>query len=157
VCSKCCAKIRLPSDKLGEIPVCSLGSQLEAEAEAPAALATSSTNNLTTGIGPGFARSWDRLSLRGRPERSLEPVGGGVLPSRPRLQRAKSMDKADVERFRALQLGGDRVLGSRHNVCTDCRGLLTSIVRAQRHAAKLKRMKRGLGGGLQAMGEQEEG
>ena len=36
----------------------------------------------------------------------------------------------------------------------DCRDLLTSIVRAQRQAAKLEGMRRRVGGGLQGLGEE---
>ena len=154
VCAKCCAKIRLPSDKLRDIPVCCLSNQLEGNSQEPSLadcssnhLVTASNNNLATA---GLTRSWDRLSLRGRPPVGM---GRGAPHSQPRLQRTRSMDKSDVEKFRAMQLSGERVVGSRHNVCIDCRNLLTSIVRAQRHAAKLEGMKKKLGSGLQAMQE----
>ena len=156
VCARCCAKIRLPSDKLGDIPVCCLSNQLEGNSQELGSLAdcssknhlvTASNNNLASA---GLTRSWDRLSLRGRPPVGM---GRGAPHSAPRLQRARSMDKSDVEKFRAMQLSGERVVGSRHNVCIDCRNLLTSIVRAQRHAAKLEGMKKRLGSRLQAMQE----
>ena len=154
VCAKCCAKIRLPSDKLGDIPVCCLSNQLEGGSQ-ETTLADCSSNHLVTAsnnnlASAGLTRSWDRLSLRGRPPVGM---GRGAPHSQPRLQRTRSMDKADVEKFRAMQLSGERVVGSRHNVCIDCRNLLTSIVRAQRHAAKLEGMKKRLGSGLQAMQE----
>ena len=120
----------------------------------PPALAASTTSLATSSTTVGLQRSWDRLSLRGRPGAPAPAaLGRGCPPSRARLQRARSMDKADAERFRAMQLSGERVVGSRHNVCTDCRDLLTSIVRAQRHAAKLEGMKRRLGGGLGQLAE----
>ena len=154
VCARCCAKIRLPSDKLRDIPVCCLSNQLEGNSQEPTLadcssshLVTASNNNLASA---GLTRSWDRLSLRGRPPVGM---GRGAPHTQPRLQRTRSMDKSDVEKFRAMQLSGERVVGSRHNVCIDCRNLLTSIVRAQRHAAKLEGMKKRLGSGLQAMQE----
>jgi len=154
VCARCCAKIRLPSDKLRDIPVCCLSNQLEGNSQEPS-LADCSSNHLVTAsnnnlASAGLTRSWDRLSLRGRPPVGM---GRGAPHSQPRLQRTRSMDKSDVEKFRAMQLSGERVVGSRHNVCIDCRNLLTSIVRAQRHAAKLEGMKKRLGSGLQAMQE----
>ena len=154
VCARCCAKIRLPSDKLRDIPVCCLSNQLEGNSQEPS-LADCSSNHLVTAsnnnlASAGLTRSWDRLSLRGRPPVGM---GRGAPHSQPRLQRTRSMDKSDVEKFRAMQLSGERVVGSRHNVCIDCRNLFTSIVRAQRHAAKLEGMKKRLGSGLQAMQE----
>jgi len=146
VCSKCCTKIRLPSDKLRDIPVCSLSSQLDSNNQtanhslnSPVKGSTMSVRAPISNSGGPFNRSWDRHSLKlssnSRPQNLEVPPTG-----KPRLTRAKSMDKADVALIKSLKLSGERI-GKSHDVCHDCKELLTSLIRAQRHAAKLKTMK----------------
>eukprot|EP00092_Neocalanus_flemingeri_P018732 GFUD01020287.1.p1 GENE.GFUD01020287.1~~GFUD01020287.1.p1 ORF type:complete len:684 (-),score=240.80 GFUD01020287.1:177-2228(-) len=147
VCSSCVSKIALPSDKLKDIPVCSLTTQLSKDMEKgkqstvqstiPPATSTSNLSN--------FSRGYERHSLRST-ARSSTPVS--QAPSKPRLTRAKSMDKSMAATIQAMKLTGTKT-GIQHSVCTDCKDMLTSIVRAQRMAAKLDRMRggfRGLGG-----------
>ena len=143
VCSSCVAKISLPSDKLKDIPVCSLTTQLSKEQSAESKVSS----------GGSFSRSLERHSFRSgsRPSRAESQTA-----AKPRLSRAKSMDKSMVETIRTMNLTGSRT-GIQHNMCLDCKDMLTSIVRAQRMAAKLDRMRGGfrrLGGqGFDAMRE----
>jgi len=137
VCSSCASKIALPSDKLKDIPVCSLTTQLSKESEdkkqsnIPAATSTSNLSN--------FSRGYERHSLRSS-ARSSTPVS--QAPPKPRLTRARSMDKGMVATIQAMKLTGSKT-GIQHNVCTDCKDMLTSIIRAQRMAAKLDKMRGG--------------
>ena len=142
VCSSCVAKIYLPSDKLKDIPVCSLTTQLSKD---------QSAENKISPASP-FSRGFERHSLRST-SRSTTPVS--QAPSKPRLTRAKSMDKSMVATIQAMKLTGSRT-GIQHNMCLDCKDMLTSIVRAQRLAAKLDRMRGGfrrLGHGFDTMRE----
>jgi len=142
VCSSCVSKITLPSDKLKDIPVCSLTTQLSKDTEekkSPSIPAATSTSNLSN-----FNRGYERHSLRSS-ARSSTPVSS--VPSKPRLTRARSMDKGMVATIQAMKLTGTKA-GIQHSVCTDCKDLLTSIIRAQRMAAKLDRMR----GGFRMMG-----
>lgn len=143
VCSNCVGKIALPSDKLKDIPVCSLTMQLSKDSEKEKQNKISSaesTSNLSN-----FNRGYERHSFRST-SRSTTPAS--QEPSKPRLTRAKSMDKGMVATLHAMKLTGSKV-GIQHSVCTDCKDLLTTIIRAQRMAAKLDRMRggfKGLGG-----------
>lgn len=141
VCSKCCAKIKLPSDKLRDIPVCSISNQLESGLE-ETPKSPGSVFNISASPS-NFTRSgWDRHSLRttpSRPQNQLLQVQSSITP-RNRLTRAKSMDKSDVALIKSLKLSGEKV-GKSHDVCHDCKELLTSLIRAQRHAVKLETMK----------------
>jgi len=137
VCSSCVSKIALPSDKLKDIPVCSLTTQLTKDTEEkkqPNLSAATSTSNLSN-----FSRGYERHSLRSS-ARSSTPVS--QAPPKPRLTRAKSMDKSMVATIQAMRLTGSKA-GIQHSVCTDCKDMLTSIIRAQRMAAKLDRMRGG--------------
>ena len=137
VCSSCASKIALPSDKLKDIPVCSLTTQLSKESEEkkqPNIPAATSTSNLSN-----FSRGYERHSLRSS-ARSSTPVS--QAPSKPRLTRARSMDKGMVATIQAMKLTGSKA-GIQHSVCTDCKDMLTSIIRAQRMAAKLDKMRGG--------------
>ena len=142
VCSNCVAKISLPSDKLKDIPVCSLTTQLSKEQSAESKISS---------VG-SFSRGFERHSFRST-SRSTTPVS--QAPSRPRLSRAKSMDKSMVATIQAMKVTGTKT-GIQHNMCLDCKDMLTSIVRAQRLAAKLDRMRGGfrrLGHGCDTMRE----
>jgi len=139
VCSSCVSKIALPSDKLKDIPVCSLTTQLSKDSEekkqpGPGIPAATSTSNLSN-----FNRGYERHSLRSS-ARSSTPVS--QAPPKPRLTRARSMDKGMVATIQAMKLTGSKS-GIQHSVCTDCKDMLTSIIRAQRMAAKLDRMRGG--------------
>jgi len=139
VCSSCVSKIALPSDKLKDIPVCSLTTQLSKDSEekkqpGPSIPAATSTSNLSN-----FNRGYERHSLRSS-ARSSTPVS--QAPPKPRLTRARSMDKGMVATIQAMKLTGSKS-GIQHSVCTDCKDMLTSIIRAQRMAAKLDRMRGG--------------
>jgi len=137
VCSSCVSKIALPSDKLKDIPVCSLTTQLSKDAEKekkPSLPAATSTSNLSN-----FSRGYERHSLRSS-ARSSTPVSQAA--PKPRLTRAKSMDKSMVATIQGMRLTGSKA-GIQHSVCTDCKDMLTSIIRAQRMAAKLDRMRGG--------------
>jgi len=140
VCSNCVGKITLPSDKLKEIPVCSLTTQLSKDTEKMTPLTlppANSTSNLSN-----FSRGYERHSLRSS-ARSNTPAS--QAPPKPRLTRAKSMDKSMVATIQAMRLTGTKT-GIQHSVCLDCKDMLTSIVRAQRMAAKLDRMRGGFKG-----------
>ena len=142
VCSSCVAKISLPSDKLTDIPVCSLTTQLSKDQSAETKVTA----------GESFSRSLERHSFRAG-SRSSRAVA--QADSKPRLTRAKSMDRSMVETIHAMKLRGSKT-GIQHNMCLDCKDMLTSIVRAQRLAAKLDRMRGGfrrLGHGFDAMRE----
>ena len=139
VCAKCCAKIRLPADKLKQIPVCCLGKQLDhlgkKEIEA------------VNGALAGLVRSWERRSLRGQTGRLRERqeiIGETDQSYRPKLQRARTMDKGDRDKLREIQGDLETGRGSRHNICVNCKDLLASIVRRQRQTdtTKVERMKR---------------
>jgi len=139
VCSSCVSKIALPSDKLKDIPVCSLTTQLSKDSEekkqpGPGIPAATSTSNLSN-----FNRGYERHSMRSS-ARSSTPVS--QAPPKPRLTRARSMDKGMVATIQAMKLTGSKS-GIQHSVCTDCKDMLTSIIRAQRMAAKLDRMRGG--------------
>jgi len=157
VCSTCCGKISLPSDKLQDILVCSLTTQLSKEARPESPEMSSRTNNSLNNTS-NFSRGFERHSFRSTARsttREKTPESG--MPSvRPRLARAKSMDKTMVEAVRAMRLTGART-GIQHNMCRDCKDMLTSIIRAQRMAAKLDRMRGGfsrrLGHGVDTMRE----
>ena len=65
------------------------------------------------------------------------------------------MDKSMVATIQAMKVTGTKT-GIQHNMCLDCKDMLTSIVRAQRLAAKLDRMRGGfrrLGHGCDTMRE----
>ena len=146
VCSSCNGKITLPSDKLKDILVCTLTTQLSKESQQESLSSTTIPNE------SNFSRSFERHSFRST-ARSSTPGG----PSRPRLSRAKSMDKSMVASIQAMRLtGGQSKAGIQHNVCKDCKDMLTSIIRAQRMAAKLDKMRGGfrrLGHGFDTMRE----
>ena len=153
VCSSCCGKISLPSDKLEDILVCSLTTQLSQETRPESPEMSSNSLNFTSSFSRGIERHSFRSSARST---SRDTARESAVPSRPRLSRAKSMDKTMVETVRAMRLTGTRS-GIQHNMCRDCKDMLTSIIRAQRMAAKLDRMRGGfsrrLGHGFDAMRE----
>ena len=157
VCSTCCGKISLPSDKLQDILVCSLTTQLSKEARPESPEMSSRTNNSLNNTS-NFSRGFERHSFRSTARSTTrEKIPESGIPSvRPRLARAKSMDKTMVEAVRAMRLTGART-GIQHNMCRDCKDMLTSIIRAQRMAAKLDRMRGGfsrrLGHGVDTMRE----
>ena len=137
VCGECAGKITLPSDKLQDILVCSLAAQLSRDTRPPSPDSSSGSLSL-------FSRGRERHSFRAT-ARSSAPVSGPG-PDRPRLARARSMDKSMVASLQAMKVSGPRAKpGIQHSVCRDCKDMLTSIVRAQRMAAKLDRMRGGLG------------
>ena len=55
------------------------------------------------------------------------------------------MDKSMVATLQAMKLRAPKS-GIQHSVCTDCKDMLTSIIRAQRMAAKLDKMRCGFRG-----------
>ena len=125
VCSSCTARIALPSTKLAEIPVQSLAGQLNSEDQQQLPV-------------PSLARD-GRQSFRSR-ERCPGPGRA------QRVARARSADRGLVASLAARRLAGARAGitdGVLHSVCKDCRDVLASIVRAQRMAAKLDRMRGG--------------
>ena len=154
VCSSCVGKIALPSDKLKDILVCTLTTQLSKESQTetePQKTPSTQINN------SNFSRSYERHSFRST-GRSRVPKSDTCTEnvSRPRLTRARSMDKSMVASIQAMRLTGQSKSGIQHNVCKDCKDMLTSIVRAQRMAAKLDRMRGGfrrLGHGFDTMRE----
>ena len=155
VCSTCCGKISLPSDKLQDILVCSLTTQLSKEErpESPESFRTKTSQQNSSNFSRGFERHSFRATARSA---TREMPSESAMASRPRLARAKSMDKSMVEAVRAMRLTGSRT-GIQHNMCRDCKDMLTSIIRAQRMAAKLDRMRGGfsrrLGHGIDSMRE----
>ena len=155
VCSTCCGKISLPSDKLQDILVCSLTTQLSKEErpESPESFRTKTSQQNSSNFSRGFERHSFRATARSA---TREMPSESAMVSRPRLARAKSMDKSMVEAVRAMRLTGSRT-GIQHNMCRDCKDMLTSIIRAQRMAAKLDRMRGGfsrrLGHGIDSMRE----
>ena len=149
MCSSCVGKISLPSDKLQDILVCSLTTQLSQEQNKRRESPERSSRSLTT----NFTRSQERHSFRSS---SRSSVTSDSSERRPRLQRARSMDKTMVASLQSMRLGSSKTGGIQHNVCSDCKDMLTSIIRAQRMTAKLDRMRGGfskLGHGFDAMRE----
>ena len=142
VCSTCCGKISLPSDKLQDILVCSLTTQLSKEERPESPEVSFRTKKGQNNIS-NFSRGFERHSFRATARSATrEMPSESAVTSRPRLARAKSMDKSMVEAVRAMRLTGTRT-GIQHNMCRDCKDMLTSIIRAQRMAAKLDRMRGG--------------
>merc|ERR1719341_230917 len=85
VCKTCSDKIRLPSHRLGDIPVSSLKSQLRAGGEKGGSSPASK---------PGLSRGWQRTSLRCQ---SSSEVG-----DLPKFTRSKTLTKAEVDKMKTL-------------------------------------------------------
>ena len=151
VCSTCVGKITLPSDKLADILVCTLTTQLSKDSSESQSNRDKSPQN---SLNSNFTRGYERHSFR-TSARSRDPVPRET--PRPRLTRARSMDKSMVASIQAMRLSSASTRsGIQHNVCKDCKDMLTSIVRAQRMAAKLDKMRGGfrrLGHGFDTMRE----
>jgi len=151
VCVKCYVKIRFPADKLKQIPLRCLGTQLEdlGKNEIEPVKRTKSGSRLVSGL----VRSWERSSLRGQAGRLGERqqfIGETQLNYKHKLQRAKTMDNGDRDKLRAIQSHLETGTGSRHNICVNCKDLIATIVRTQRQteaSTKLERMKRSVIGG----------
>ena len=145
---KCCVKIRFPADKLKQIPVCCLGAQLEnmGKNEIEPVKRARSGSHLVSGL----VRSWERSSLRGQAARLRERqefIGETQLNYKHKLQRAKTMDKGERDKLRAIQSDLERGTGSRHNICVNCKDLISSIVRTQRQIEASTKVKRRVGDG----------
>ena len=112
VCKTCSDKIRLPSHRLGDIPVSSLRSQLRSGGERDG---SSQANK------PGFGRSWQRTSLRYPSSSDVEDL--------PKFTRSKTLSKAEVEKMKEKAFeAATEAVGVNHSVCTDCKDLLASMV-----------------------------
>jgi len=113
VCKNCCDKIKLPSNKLSEISVTSLRSQLCTDVE------EGGTSKATS----PFARGWGRSSLS---------FPSSTKTDIPAFSRSKTLTKTEIERLRCKAECAEKVgptgVGVSHNVCTDCKDLLGSMV-----------------------------
>merc|ERR1719309_636056 len=82
---------------------------------------------------------WNRSSLRNIPSQSKHNNKSQPINSnRAKLVRAKTMGKNDVERIKSMKLSQP---GTMHTVCTNCRSVLTCIVRAKQESEKLSKIK----------------
>lgn len=155
VCSGCVGKITLPSEKLQDILVCTLTTQLSKDSTTQSKR-LESPERTTRSLTNSFTRTFERHSFRSSDRARSTMPRGQETGSRPRLTRARSMDKGMVASLQAMKLTGSKT-GIQHNVCKDCKDMLTSIVRAQRMANKLDRMRVGftsrIGHGFDAMRE----
>jgi len=112
VCKTCSDKIRLPSHRLGDIPVSSLKSQLRAGGEKGGSSPASK---------PGLSRGWQRTSLRCQ---SSSEVG-----DLPKFTRSKTLTKAEVDKMKEKAFdAATEAVGVNHSVCRDCKDLLASMV-----------------------------
>jgi len=139
VCSSCVSKIALPSDDLKDIPVCSLTAQLSKEKDEVKDPAKSPTN------WSSFSRNYVRHSLR---ISTRSTTHSSRTSMKPRRTRAKSIDKTMVAAIQSMKLQSSKC-DIQHSVCTDCKDMLTSIIRAQRMETKLDQ----LGCGFRGCGE----
>lgn len=111
VCKTCSDKIRLPSHRLGDIPVSSLKSQLRAGGEKGGSQASK----------PGFSRGWQRTSLRYPSSSDVDDL--------PKFSRSKTLTKAEVDKMKEKAFdAATEAVGVNHSVCTDCKDLLASMV-----------------------------
>merc|ERR1719318_1890540 len=112
VCKSCSDKIRLPSHRLGDIPVSSLKSQLVAGAEKQGSSQASK---------PGFCRSWQRTSLHYPSPSDVDEL--------PKFSRSKTLTKAEVDKMKEKAFdAATEAVGVNHSVCKDCKDLLASMV-----------------------------
>jgi hypothetical protein len=128
VCSKCITEVKYPVEKpLCDVLVSTLADQLTVTHQLEEREETGASPGLVATLERG---AWNRLSLRAPQmkqsvsENNLAELG--LVTSRPKLTRWKTMGKAEVERVKGMKLSSQ---GAPQRVCLDCREMLTKMIR----------------------------
>ena len=112
LCKTCSDKIRLPSHRLGDIPVSSPKSQLRAGGEKGGSSQASKA---------GLSRGWQRTSLRCQSSCDVDDL--------PKFSRSKTLTKAEVDKMKDKAFdAATEAVGVNHSVCRNCKDLLASMV-----------------------------